>query len=101
MVIGTGPGQYAIIINGRQVDVAYGDPITAQQVEAEWRTILAADVLVADELDTPFSELVEDDSYWLNGHIEPLRLDGGSCGDYIPFQGEPVEMPEKLGENGL
>jgi len=64
MIKGLGVGEYAIIINGRQVDTAYGDQWKALELEAEWRETLADDPAVADNLDRDFEELYEDDDYW-------------------------------------
>lgn len=86
MITGKDVGEYAIIINGEEVDTAYGDQWAALAQEEEWIDTLQ-DEQVADNLETPFEELYQDDSYWKNGHVAPLRLDDDSP---IPFQGEPI-----------
>lgn len=96
MIKGINPGEYIILIGGEQIDTAYGDQWTALAQEEEWHEALKDDVVSAN-LDRPFSELIEDDDYWLNGYVKPLRLED----EPIPFQGEPVAVPERVGERGL
>lgn len=68
-VIGIDVGTYAIVLNGRAVDVAYGTHGDALNLLDDWKRVCDVD------LDTDFGELMEDDSYWRNGHIPRLRLD--------------------------
>ena len=94
MIKGLNVGEYAVIINGRQIDVAYGDQWKALEQEGDWRQALQ-DEQVADNLDRSFDDLYEDDTYWKNGHVEPLRLEEED--EPIPFQGEPVHAGQGWG----
>ena len=68
-VIGIDVSTYAIILNGRAVDVSYGTHGDALNLLDDWKRVCDVD------LDTPFDELMEDDTYWRNGHVPRLVLD--------------------------
>lgn len=87
-----GPAEYAIIINGQRVDVAYGDRLEAGETYREWLEAIEAGSVTLESLEIPLVDLPDD--YFKNGHLERLE---------IPFKGEPVTIdeaanyPESLG----
>lgn len=69
-VLGIAPKTYAVIVDGRVVDTAYGTHSQALNQLDEWK---CADSDVIDYLDTPIDEIPN--SHWKNGHIPPLTLE--------------------------
>lgn len=100
MIRGIDLYEYEIIIDGKVIDKAYGNYWQALELEDKWQKSLTQDSRVKDNLEINFEDLLEDDSYWLNGNIKPLRLpqeDPPSLEvgevweeEIIPFKGEPV-----------
>ena len=76
--------RWLIVIDGNIVDEYFGNCVDAWECYHERKRELAEDPTI--DLETPFDELYEDDTYWRNGHIEPLRLEDD---EPIPWQGEP------------
>ncbi len=72
-VFGTDLYRYEIYVDGRCVDISYGNEQLAWDLYAEWRETLANDPTVEAHLRIPINKLPN--RYWKNGHIEPLRLD--------------------------
>lgn len=68
-VLGIAPKTYAVIVDGRAVDTAYGTHSQALDQLDDWKRADGVD------LDTPFDELLEDNTYWKNGHIPQLTLE--------------------------
>ena len=65
--VGIDVGTYALIVGGKCVDVAYGTYSQALEQLDEWTQENGVDT------ETPFDELLQDDDYWNNGHIERLE----------------------------
>lgn len=81
-VIGVDVNTRHLVINGEYILPIYGDAIETQDAIKVWRESIADYPELLDWLDVPFNQLP--DSYFKNGHIQPLTLD-----EPIPFEGEP------------